>query len=150
MKIAPTLDGGLAIEPSSDIDWEVLAMIVQDIGGSDHLSKSLASLMVDGSEWEEYVMPDLTSNFNAQANHVAAAIKEARSKEETAIFIHPEKADVWYGALNQARLALESRYQLSDYDDFDEASEDLRSAYFRDRFYCFLQSTLLEYVMGQG
>jgi len=124
MKIAPTLDGGLAIEPSSDIDWEVLAMIVQDIGGSDHLSKSLAS--------------------------VAAAIKEARSKEETAIFIHPEKADVWYGALNQARLALESCYQLSDYDDFDEASEDLRSAYFRDRFYCFLQSTLLEYVMGQG
>ena len=74
----------------------------------------------------------------------------ARAKEEAVIFVHPEKADVWYGALNQARLALESRYQLSGYDDFEKAAEDLRSAYFRDRFYCFLQSTLLEYVMGQG
>ena len=150
MMVTPTLDGGLAIEPNSEIDWGVLEMIVRDIGRPAHLAESLADLMVDDSEWEEYVMPDLAANFSNQSNFVAATIRDAREQDEQAIFIQPQQADIWYGAINQARLALEARYKLSECDDFDKVPEELRSAYFRDRFYLSMQSMLLEYVMSEN
>jgi len=148
MNIAPTLEGGLAIEPSSDLDWEVLEMITKDIGRPAHLAESLAGLMADESEWEEYVVPDLKMAFNNQSHYVAAAIQNARDNNERVLFIKPNQAEKWYGAINQARIALEARYQLDALEDFEDVPEELRSAYFRGNFYHALQSELLGYVMG--
>lgn len=150
MNITPTLEGGLAIEPSSEIDWEVLEMITKDIGRPAHLAESLAGLMADDSEWDEYVVPDLETRFNNQSRLVAAAIQNAREHDEPVVYIKPRHAEKWYGAINQARLALQARYKLESQDDFEDAPAELRSAYFRDRFYLMLQSMLLEYVMEEG
>ncbi|WP_435893030.1 hypothetical protein [Oceaniferula spumae] len=145
----PTLEGGLAIEPESNTDWAVLEMITHDVGRPAHLAESLAGLMDDDSDWEEYVVPDLELNFNSQCKYVAAVIAEAREYDERAIYIKPVNADKWYGAINQARISLEARYKLEAVEDVDEAPAELRSAHFRNRFYLMLQSMLLEYVMGE-
>lgn len=150
MTITPTLEGGLAIEPSSETDWEVLEMISRDIGRPAHLAESLAGLMVEDSEWEEYVVPDLTQNFDRQSDYVAAVIANARENNERVVFIKSKEVDNWYGAINQARLALEARYDLSQRDDFEDTPVKIRSAHYRERFYHALQSMLLEYVMGES
>ena len=147
MTVTPTLEGGLAIEPGSETNWEILEMIAKDIGRPAHLAESLAGLMAEDSEWDEYVVPDLTVSFDQQSSYVAAVVKDARKKGQSAIFIKPIQAEKWYGAVNQARLALEARYKLSELEDFEDGAEELRSAYYRDRFYLILQSMLLEYVI---
>ncbi len=147
MNVLPTLEGGLCILPESDTDWAELEFISADVGRSAHLAESLADLMDEDSEWEEYVVPDLEESFNHQCRYVSAVIERAREDNELAVFITPEDAEKWYGAINQARLALESRYQLEAIKDAEGLEGELRSAYFRDRFYLFLQSMLLDYVI---
>ena len=147
MNIVPTIEGGLAIELSSEVDWEVLEMIIRDVGRPGHLAESLAGLMDDNSDWEDYVLPDLKSVFDGQAKYVAAALKDARDRNEQVVFVNPKQGEQWYGAVNQARMALEARYQLDSIEDYEDAPEELRSAYFRGRFYCMLQTMLLDYVM---
>ncbi|MBK1854818.1 hypothetical protein JO972_07595 [Verrucomicrobiaceae bacterium 5K15] len=144
----PTLEGGLAIEPSSETDWVVLEQITQDVGRPAHLAESLAGLMDEDSDWEEFVVPDLASSFNSQCKLVEKTIEHAREHDEPVVFIKPKQAEMWYGAINQARLALEARYQLDATEDaIEDAAPELRSAHFRNRFYLMLQSMLLEYVM---
>ena len=150
MNITPTLEGGLAIEPGSETDWVVLEMITKDVGRPAHLAESLAGLMDDDSEWEEYVVPDLETSFNSQCKYVKAAIEHCREYEERVLYIKPKQADKWYGAINQARISLEARYKLENIDDVEDAPSELRSAHFRNRFYLMLQSMLLEYVMGEA
>ncbi|MCP5534632.1 MAG: hypothetical protein H7A51_00170 [Akkermansiaceae bacterium] len=151
MKVLPTLEGGLCIIPESESDWMELEIICSDAVRPAHLAESLADLMDADSDWEEYVVPDLEENFNSQCRYVGAAITHARDHNERAVFITRPQAEKWYGAINQARLSLEARYKLAAIDGIEgpgpEAAPELRSAYFRDRFYLFLQSMLLEYVM---
>ncbi len=147
MNVLPTLEGGLCIIPESDADWVELELICHDVGRPAHLAESLADLMDEDSEWEEFVVPDLEESFNGQCRFVAASIENARENNERSLFITPAQAEKWYGAINQARLSLEARYKLEAIDDIEEAEPEVRSAYFRDRFYLFLQSMMLEYVM---
>ena len=153
MKVIPTLEGGLAIRPESEMDWQVLEMITSDMGRSGHLAESLGGLMDEESEWDEWVVPDLVESFDKQSSYVALAIKHARSEDPSPIIVRPQDADHWYGALNQARLSLQARYRL-DTIDFENVVDDLPDeivqAYFRDRFYTSLQSLLLEFVMDAG
>lgn len=150
MKVAPTLEGGLCIEPESDTDWTVLTTIVTDAGRPAHLAESLADLMDSESEWEDLVLPDLRDTFEGECRYVQAAVTNAREKNEQAIFITPQGGGKWYGAINQARLALQARYQLHKIDSPEEAGRELQSAYFRERFYLMLQSMLIEYVIDPG
>lgn len=149
MNVIPTLEGGLAIQPESEVDWMVLETICADIGRPAHLAESLAGLMNDDSDWEELVVPDLEQNFNVQCDFVKRVIEDARERNGQAVFIKKHEAEKWYGALNQARLSLEARYDLHAKDDLEDAPTELRSAHFRDRFYLQLQSLLLDYVMGK-
>lgn len=150
MNVIPTLEGGLSIEPENAADWMVLEAISTDIGRPSHLAESLAGLMGDDSEWEELVVPDLEQNFNVQCRYVQEAVESAREQNSQAIFIKAHNADKWYGALNQARMSLQARYDIHGLDNFEDAPEELRSAHFRDRFYLTLQGVLLEYVMGNS
>ncbi|MDG1356573.1 MAG: DUF2017 family protein [Akkermansiaceae bacterium] len=146
----PTLDGGLCILPESEIDWQELELICSDEDRPTHLAASLADLMDEDSEWNEYVVPDLEENFRAQAQVVAGTIEKARASDDSAIFITPAEAERWYGAINQVRLSLHARFdieELGDSSDINDASPELKSAYYRNRFYLLLQSMLLEYIL---
>ena len=69
---------------------------------------------------------------------------------EGEVFIGRGEGAEWYGALNQARLALERRYKfgpshgVTEVESFSAAK---RSAFIRSQFYCALQSVLLEHVL---
>ncbi len=152
MKILPTLDGGLCILPESEIDWQELELICSDEDRPTHLAASLADLMDEDSEWSEYVVPDLEENFRAQAQVVADTIEKARISDDSAIFIPPAEAERWYGAINQVRLSLHARFdieELGESSDINDASPELKSAYYRNRFYLLLQSMLLEYILDE-
>ena len=110
--------------------------------------------MDEESEWNELVVPELEELFNDQLHKVRtrieAAQQEASSPSGGTLFILREEGGDWYGALNQARMALESRYQFGESEDLGAVEEfppPKRSAYIRNQFYRALQSVLLEHLI---
>lgn len=157
MKLAPTLQGGLRIDADSLEDWMVLDVICADASNlpGAPLYERLSEKMPKDPDWEEFVAPDIRSQFSDQITHVSRAISSASMDESHAgsIFISKEDAEVWYGAINQARMTLEQQFQISEMDEFvdldelGELSEEKRSAVIRGHFYSTFQSLLLEYVL---
>ncbi|MFT6862886.1 MAG: hypothetical protein ACJAVK_001446 [Akkermansiaceae bacterium] len=147
MKIGPTVAGGLKLVPEAEKDWIVLLEIAND--GQGKLSKRLAKLMDEDSMWDEIVVPELEQEFSKQRLAVMREVVKAK-EDKSDIHIVKKSAEIWYGALNQARLGLEERYKFGPRE-FTEASkiEDpvARAAYYRSDFYCTVQSLLLQYVM---
>ena len=154
MNLMLTLEGGLRIDAETPFDWEILQAIVYDAAGSD-LAENLGALVTEetvSGDWNDFVVPDLKSEFEGQIAHVSKAVNEAKSSLESgtgSIWIKPSDAMIWYGALNQARLALEEAHHLGDLDepDLPEQETARRSAFFRSQFYLTIQSILLERVM---
>jgi hypothetical protein len=159
MRLLPTLEGGLRLEIESPTDWLVLEAIQHDAldGGEDRLPQRLGALMDEQSEWEEVVIPDLKSLFNGQISCVVEgvtrgqeAVEVGAAKASGEVQIPKEDAENWYGALNQARLALEARYKFGpseEIEDLEEFPDEKRSAYVRNQFYSALQGVLLNYVL---
>lgn len=112
MKVLPTLEGGLSVLPESDLEWEVLAMVGEDMDPPIELAEGLANLMEGSSEWDEWVVPELMEGFHEQKDYVSEAVKEG--KQVGAVTVNIKNADKWYGALNQARLGLERLYEVSE------------------------------------
>ncbi|WP_193212748.1 DUF2017 family protein [Luteolibacter marinus] len=151
MKVAPTLQGGLRIDVESPVDWMVLRCIPYDARGGDlDLAERVAAPMAgdEGEEdWREFVLPDLRDTFNSQLSTIEDALAEATDEEQSGeVHIAREDAELWYGGLNQARLALEERYDFSNANPL-EMTPGMRSAWFRSQFYLHVQSVLLEHVM---
>lgn len=151
MKVAPVLKGGLRIDVESPMDWMVLRCIPYDArgGGLDLADRVSAPMSGDEGieDWRDYVLPDLRDGFNAQLAAIEAAVEAAGDEEQPGeIFILKEDAELWYGGLNQARLALEERYDLSNAI-LAEMTPGKRSAWFRSQFYLHVQSLLLTHVM---
>ena len=155
MNLTPTLQGGIRLDMESTLDWARLEMIVIDaVNNDEDLALTLGSRMVMEEDWKDYVLPDLQHSFNEQLSYVNQEIKKARSGEnkEGEIHITTENVDLWYGALNQARIALEALHQVSNYDSSDPEvvsllSDEVRSSILKYHFYTLLQSHLLEHVM---
>jgi len=156
MNVIPTLEGGLRIDAECDVDWRLLLAVVEDAtSGEKDLAARLGIQMDDdphAEDWQEYVVPDLRDGFQDQLDQVAAAILNARNSatdDGGSLWIHRKDGMLWFGALNQARLALEDRYQFGPRTDFDAAEFDefQRSAFMRSRFYQVVQSLLLDYVI---
>ncbi len=151
MNVIPTLDGGLRLEIEEASDWQALMAISLD--AERDLASDLSELMDVEAMWEEIVVPELQEHFTSQIDTVTKAIREAKKTEiagkDTELHIQKGDAETWYGALNQARLALEDRYQFGAMTEeaFEKIPDPQRQAYFRERFYCHLQSVLIEYVM---
>jgi hypothetical protein len=150
MKVAPTLKGGLRIDAETALDWMVLRCISYDArgGGLDLADRVSAPMAGDDGmdDWEEYVLPELRDSFNSQLESIEAAIAHAGTGEEPGeVFITREDSELWYGGLNQARLALEERYGFSS-EQPEEMTPGKRSAWFRSQFYLHVQSLLLDYV----
>ena len=151
MKVGPTLQGGLRIDVETPLVWMVLRCISYDArGGGIDLAERVASPMgkdEDFADWQEFVLPELRDDFNAQLDAIEGALALAGDGEDPAeIHITRENADLWYGGLNQARLALEERYGFST-ENPEGMTPGKRSAWFRSQFYLHVQSVLLDHVM---
>ena len=159
MRVMPTLEGGLRIDVEPATDWLVLEQIAPDAlhGGAEKLPERLGALMDEESDWDELVIPELRQYFSGQLRKVADTIQEAQREAESdgdepegEVYIEREDGLEWYGALNQARLALETHYKFGptqDVTDVESFPAAKRSAFIRSQFYCALQSVLLEHVL---
>jgi len=148
MKAAPTLDGRVRIDPESEVDLFVLRTIVPDAQGPGAgLALRLGERMDPSAaeDWEDFVKPDLEQQFNRQVIEVAEALADAKVEEP--IFIGQDEADAWYGALNQARLALQDKYGFDDEEELEAMSQEKAGARIRSHFYQVLQSLLLDVLM---
>ncbi|MEX1113847.1 MAG: hypothetical protein WEB53_01265 [Akkermansiaceae bacterium] len=157
MKAMPTLEGGLRIDAEDASDWDLLRSIVADASGDKiDLASRLGGLISEeagAEDWQEFVVPDLREAFQDELAQVGAAIESAAFHATDGpgpIWITPEDAFQWYSSLNQARLSLEEQFHFGSSEEID--AEPLtpasRAAFFRSKFYCAIQSLLLEYVMG--
>lgn len=156
MNIAPTLEGGLRIDPESDEDWHILRAIVLDASGhGDDLAGRLGGLVTDeriAEDWQEIVVPDLRESFADDLNQIQAAIETAAAipkDGENPIWIVREDALAWYSALNQARLALEEKYRFGPEpeEDFSNLTPVRHEALIRSQIYCAIQGFILRHAL---
>ena len=156
MKIAPTMEGGLRIDPETPEDWHILRAILLDANGHEtDLASRLGNLMTDeaiAEDWQDIIVPDLRESFTDDLHHIYAAIEAAAAfpeGEDHPIWITPGDAIIWYGALNQARLALEEQYHFGPDPESDSAnlSPVRHEALLRNHFYSALQSFILEHAL---
>lgn len=156
MKILPTLEGGLRIDIEDDGDWKVLQGITHDALSCDEsLSNRMGSLITDADlapDWKEYIIPDLEESFQGELSHVSTVVAAAHVEcggGSGPLWITRDDAQLWYGALNQARLALEDIHRFGPGGKLypNALPANSHNAYLRSQFYCAVQSLLLEYVM---
>ncbi len=157
MKAMPTLEGGLRIDAEDSNDWDLLRSIIADASGQEvDLASRLGGLIREDAgaeDWQEFVVPDLREAFQDELAQVGAAIEAAAfqaAERAGPIWITPEDVFQWYSALNQARLSLEEHFHFGTADDLTSAplAATQHAAFLRSKFYCVIQSLLLEYVMG--
>lgn len=156
MKVAPTLEGGLRIDAEDGGDWQVLQAIFYDARRSDgDLASELGGLISEeagAEDWREYVAPDLRMEFEDQLAKVEKAVRAAMDRAGGGagpVWVGRDEGMLWYGALNQARLALEEVYHFGPTDGVpvEELSPGRRTAFFRSQFYLAIQSLLLDHVL---
>ncbi len=156
MKIAPTIEGGLRIDPETEEDWHILRAIALDANGSPtDLAERLGGLVTDekiAEDWKEIVVPDLREAFSDDLHHIYAAIEAAAAFQhagESPIWITREDALNWYSGLNQARLSLEDRYSFGSDPESDPANliPIRQEALLRNHFYSALQSFILQHSL---
>jgi hypothetical protein len=156
MKVGPTLEGGLRIDAEDLSDWEILHAILHDAKRTENdLADSLGGLILEeagAEDWRDFVVPDLRDEFDSQLSKVTKIIEGAMEKsggDPGSIWIGKADGFIWYGALNQARLALEDLHHFGPSEDvsMEELHPARRSAYFRSQFYLAIQSLLLDHVM---
>jgi hypothetical protein len=156
MKVAPTLEGGLRIDPETAEDWHVLrAILIDAIGHDTDLATRLGGMVTDervAEDWRDFVVPDLRESFADDLNQIQAAIETAAAFPKdgaSPIWITRDDAFSWYSALNQARLALEETYGFGPDPESDPSNlQPVRhEALLRSQFYCALQSFLLQHAL---
>lgn len=156
MKVMPTLEGGLRIDAEDDGDWKLLQYITHDAVSCDEsLARRLGKLITDeevAADWREFIIPDLAEAFDDDLSHVASSIAAAHvdcGGGPGPLWITRDDAFHWYSSLNQARLALEEIHHFGQAEDLPPNALPPRSrnAFLRSRFYCAIQSLLLDRVM---
>jgi hypothetical protein len=156
MKAMPTLEGGLRIDAEDLNDWAILRSIIGDANGcAIDLAKRLGGLIREeagAEDWQEYVVPDLREAFQDELAQVGAAIESAAHQANGGpgpLWITRDDVFQWYSALNQARLALEERFEFGPSENIELKGLKLerRAGFTRSKFYCAIQGLLLEHVM---
>jgi Domain of unknown function (DUF2017) len=151
MKIGLTLNGGMRIDAESAEDWQILRYLPYDARPQELAERLTAATEEDTTDWRDYVLPDLQESFTKQVAFVYHAIEKAAvdsSEQAGPLFVEKQDALNWYGALNQARLTLHTRYVLPlDEGDLLGIEPERRGAYYRSDFYCIIQSLLIEKVL---
>ncbi len=156
MKIAPTISGGMRIDPESPDDWHILRSITRDANcAQTDLADRLGRLVTNetmADDWQELIVPDLREAFNDHLHTVYAAIEAAAAfpdEEEHPIYITSDDGMTWFSALNQARLNLEEIHQFGPEPSLEstKSSQVRHEAHLRSRFYSALQGFILLHVL---
>jgi len=129
------------------------------------------------NDWNDYVVPDLHDDFARQLDLVSADLRLVQPQPPTArtdsqhqtdseddpptttpsryyeLTIPFDHLESWYGALNQARLVMQERYQFPEIENLAAivsllTSENLKP-YLASRFYTEIQAALLDLGMDQ-
>jgi len=159
VNIIPTMEGGLRVDIEDTADWLLLRHLIEDASGRDEsLARQLGGLMEHEPEiaedWREFVVPELEEQFAGSLQIVGKAIADAVRQchgGPGSLWVTREDGFHWYSSFNQARLAIEERYEFGDSarDDLqllDNSSRQL--AWYRSQFYLAVQGLLLEHVLS--
>jgi hypothetical protein len=97
------------------------------------------------TEWAEYVHPDLRQQFESATATVLGDLLQLESGDS--IRIKATNIDAWLSTLNQGRLALAARFEVTDADMDQTMSKPVESerdfALFQIHLYGFIQECLI-------
>tara|TARA_B100000497_G_scaffold97085_1_gene109163 strand:+ start:188 stop:658 length:471 start_codon:yes stop_codon:yes gene_type:complete len=155
MIVLPTLNGGIKLVIEREQDWDNLKSISDD--AAEDFSKRFSRLMDEDSMWDEIVEPELKDQFSSQVKFVKKQVEMAFEnsvddfdEELPEILITKEESELWYGALNQARLSFEEKFR-KEIEDLNETGEiengEVVRALFRNQFYFRFQSQIMDHTM---
>ncbi len=154
MKIRFTEKGDMEIRLEGELEREVFPCIVRDARslGEEWLSDSLGPDFDDAwfGEWQEWVQPEVQEAFNAELD----SLKRFGQPKNDLIFVPANQVEKWYGAVNQARMALEAIFHFSE-EELEGDDEELavrmeqwplekQGSFQRAHFYAWFQQILLE------
>lgn len=158
MKIRFTTEGDCEILIENDMEKEIFPCIIRDARsqGREWMSDSLGPDFEDEwfPCWQEWVQPEVQQAFSAQLE----SVNKRRKDVNNVIRIPAKELELWYGAVNQARMVLDDIFHFLDddlSDDFDEVMSDYagqweaekQGAYHRMHFYAWFQEIMLEGMM---
>jgi hypothetical protein len=154
MKIGTSPKDGLELILENPPDWLMVMAVLYDANAdgfdmADRLGESVAATGA-WEDWNEWVLPDLREGFAENLLTVALALKTAQGDkflEPGSVRIPKPELFPWYATLNQARLALESKYRLTVEPPDPDGDPDRWAAHVRSQFYSFLQSQILNLGM---
>lgn len=107
-------------------------------------------------DWRDHVVPDLRQEFSRQLDVVSQDVKAAvrhsgKSGIRYSLTIPFDHVEAWYGALNQARLVMQTRYEFPENESVASLQKLLESPnlkpFLTSRFYVQLQSALIDLAM---
>jgi hypothetical protein len=146
----------IAIE---DLDLFLCELLQQipvsaDPSGSESACSRLYSSPTHGAEpefdeeWKEYVEPEMHQQFESALDVVREDMSDLPSGEGDAhhtLFVPVDHLESWIHALNQARLALGSRYEVTeeDMDSIPTGGDERALAIFQIHLYGYLQERFL-------
>lgn len=98
------------------------------------------------NEWREFVEPELRHLFEDAMATVEADLEQL-SEVNTTVAVPARHVDAWLNALNQARLALAARFEITE-EDLDRRPRQIETerdfAVFEIDFFAFIQENLLQ------
>ncbi len=121
---------------------------------SDSATERLYSSPTHGAEpgfdqeWKEYVEPELRDYFNSALDVVREDLADFPSGDTDGYYtllVPVKNLESWIHALNQARLALGARYNVTeeDMDEIPTGGNERALAIFQIHFYGYLQERFL-------
>lgn len=144
MKVSFRSADQMLVEFHDPVEREVLLQLLDDAGlNQDPAILEQFAPDEDVDEWREWIRPELSHTFKGQIEVVADALRD----DPDFVEIDREHFELWYGALNQSRLALENVYRFAGVDQVGEVvtwPEDKQSAFMRFQLALALQSALLD------
>lgn len=164
MKIRFTDKGDMEVLLENDLERDIFPCIERDARalGEEWLSDSLSPDFDDPwfTNWQEWVQPEVQERFDEQLSSLNKFSKPVGEM----LFIPQAHVEAWYGAVNQARIALETIFHFSEEEipdnreelmsKVEQWAEDKQGGYQRFHFYGWFQEILLEglvhFVRGGG
>lgn len=158
MNFVPLEEGGLRVELESERDWRSFELLFLDAQGrgQDWLAKRFG-VLVDEEDWDEFVVPDLSAHFSQQIETTRQTLAQAFEAAEDGcgeFVISVESGETWYGVMNQARLALEGRWKLSqlaagkELDRPENVDPERLAAFLRSELYGRMQERVFVFTFG--
>ena len=154
MKVRFNETGDMEVLLENDLEREIFPCIERDARalGEEWLSDSMGPDFDEDwfTNWNEWIQPEVQSAYNAQL----MSVRQFGTAKDNIVFVPSSHVEFWFGAVNQARMALEAIYHFSEENIPEERedamayveqwAEDKQGGYQRSHFYAWFQEILLE------